>query len=58
MKKIFTLFTFLFFLTLLNAQELPNPGFESWEDMGTYMEPESWTTPNQFSILAGVVTVS
>ncbi|MEJ2595047.1 MAG: T9SS type A sorting domain-containing protein [bacterium] len=58
MKKIFTLFTFLFLLTALSAQDLPNPGFESWEDMGTYMEPESWTTPNSFSILAGVVTVT
>jgi len=57
MKKIFTLFTFLLCLTILNAQEIPNAGFESWEDFGTYMEPEFWSTPNPFTSLAGVITV-
>jgi len=57
MKKIFTLSVCLCISVLMNAQEVPNPGFETWTDYGTYEEPDSWSTPNPFTSLAGVVVV-
>ena len=35
MKNYFTLFVLIFFFSALNAQVLPNAGFEIWEDMGS-----------------------
>ncbi len=58
MKNYFTLFFLLLCFTALNAQVIPNPDFESWEDMGTYEDPEFWNTPNPFTSLAGAVTVT
>jgi hypothetical protein len=57
MKKIFTVLIFSFYLLILTAQDVPNPGFEIWIDNGNYEEPEYWSTPNPFTSLAGVVTV-
>jgi hypothetical protein len=54
MKNYFTLFILLFCVSALNAQVLPNGGLESWEDMGTYEDPEFWSTPNPFTSLTGV----
>lgn len=58
MKNYFTLFLLLLCFSVLNAQEIPNPDFETWEDMGTYEDPEFWNTPNPFTSLAGVLTVT
>lgn len=30
----------------INAQTLPNAGFETWNDMGTYEDPDNWITLN------------
>ncbi|MBU1010091.1 MAG: T9SS type A sorting domain-containing protein [Bacteroidetes bacterium] len=55
-----TLTACLFALLLINAraQEIPNNGFESWENFGNYENPTSWNTPNQYTALASVVVVS
>ena len=58
MKNYFTLFVLIFCFSLLNAQVLPNAGFESWVDMGTYEDPEFWNTPNPFTSLTGAVTTT
>ena len=58
MKKLYTLFVLILFVSALQSQELPNSGFETWENFGTYDEPESWHTPNPFTSLIGAVTVT
>lgn len=58
MKKIYLLFLISLFIYTSQAQELTNPGFESWENFGTYEEPVSWRTPNPFTSLIGAITVS
>lgn len=34
------------------AQNLPNPNFETWTNMGTYEDPDNWITLSNFSSLA------
>jgi len=58
MKKTFTLLSLLLFVLFTSAQTIPNPGFEDWVTIGTYENPVSWSTPNPFTSLAGVVTVT
>jgi hypothetical protein len=58
MKKIFTLSSLMLIVFFAAAQTIPNPGFENWETVGTYENPVSWSTPNPFTSLAGVVTVT
>lgn len=58
MKKIYPLIILLFFVSAVQAQELPNSGFETWENVGTYEQPTPWNTPNPFTSIAGVVTVT
>lgn len=58
MKKIYTIILIGLFAFSIQAQELPNPGFETWVNFGTYEEPESWHTPNQFTSLIGQVSVT
>lgn len=58
MKKIYLLILSTLFVYATQAQELPNAGFETWTNFGTYEEPESWHTPNPFTSLIGAVTVS
>lgn len=58
MKTTFTAFLFACLLISARAQEIPNNGFESWENFGNYENPTSWNTPNQYTALASVVVVS
>jgi hypothetical protein len=58
MKKTYPLIILFFIALTIQAQELPNSGFESWENVGTYEEPTSWHTPNPFTSLIGAVTVT
>ena len=58
MKKIYPLIILFFIAITIQTQELPNSGFESWENVGTYEEPSSWHTPNPFTSLMGAVTVT
>lgn len=56
-KKILTLATALMFTTMISeAQSIPNAGFETWTNMGTYGVPDSWSTLNQMTSSAGVFT--
>ena len=58
MKK--TIFTFIVSATLLtniNAQEIPNAGFEDWQNQGTYEDPTGWVTSNFLSQLGYPVNV-
>lgn len=58
MKKLFTIALLMIIMINANSQILPNPGFELWESFTGYEDPESWNTPNQYTSLAGVTTVS
>lgn len=58
MKKIFTLMFLMFSTSFAFTQILPNPGFELWETFTGYQDPFDWNTPNQYTSLAGVTTVS
>lgn len=58
MKKIFTLTMFLLTVLISSAQILPNPSFEIWEPFGTYEDPQSWNTPNQYTSLIGISVVT
>lgn len=41
----------------LNAQQVPNGGFENWIDYGAFEEPEEWQTPNQVTSPLNIFTV-
>lgn len=44
---------------VLQAQTLPNPGFENWTNIGTAcMDPNSWNTPNGGLGLFGLCSVT
>lgn len=59
MKKLLLFISTLLFINLFSiAQDLPNGSFESWDDMGTYENPTDWTTPNDFSSLVNIFTVT
>lgn len=56
MKKIKVLF-----LALLSGSafaQIPNNSFESWTNMGTYENPDSWGTMNNTTALASVYTAT
>lgn len=46
MKRICTMTMMLLVTGLANAQQLTNPGFESWEVKGDYTDPANWNTLN------------
>lgn len=48
MKKIIFVLLYLIGFTAY-SQEIPNPGFEVWQNDAGYDEPETWTTPNSTS---------
>jgi hypothetical protein len=59
--KTWRVASFLFLtlpLAALNAQTLPNPGFENWVTVGTACEnPTHWDSPNEGVALFGVCSV-
>lgn len=56
-KKIFTIAIALMFTAVISkAQSIPNEGFETWTNMGTYGMPDSWSTLNQMTSSAGTFT--
>lgn len=57
MKTIVQLFTLLFFAGNLSAQ-IPNGGFESFTNMGSYDEPDSWGTMNSMTDLSTIYTAT
>ncbi len=56
-KQLFFIATLITFGSL-NAQQIPNAGFEDWSNFGTYQDPESWYSFNFFSLLGGPIVVS
>lgn len=40
------------------SQSIPNAGFETWNNVGTYEDPDNWVTINLFSAFGLPVTVS
>jgi hypothetical protein len=58
MKKIFlSFFAVGSFAAISNAQ-LPNPGFETWMNMGTYENPDGWATLNDLTTMSGIYTAT
>lgn len=56
MKKfIISVITITSLSISLNAQ-IPNSGFETWMNMGTYENPDGWATLNDYTTGAGVYT--
>ena len=58
MQKFSSLLIVFLISTILMAQEIPNAGFESWEDEIGYQEPESWQSINSVTAALGQVPVS
>lgn len=43
-------------LSAFGLAQVPNNGFESWNDQGDYLEPDGWVSSNALSIQGGVQT--
>lgn len=56
MKSIFTSFLLLLFLN--SFSQIPNFSFENWTSMGTYENPDNWSTLNNTTALANVFTAT
>ena len=58
MKKIFlSFFAVGSFAAISNAQ-LPNPGFETWMNMGSYENPDGWATLNDYTTSGSIYTAT
>lgn len=61
MKQAFMLLLSCYFYQATAQNEIPNPGFEDWENGGTffnsYQNPQGWGTLNSATSLLGVETV-
>ncbi|MFA5416984.1 MAG: hypothetical protein WC341_00860 [Bacteroidales bacterium] len=62
MKKIITLMVIVGMTVAALSQTLPNGSLETWQDYTvngvTFQQPESWNTPNPFTVMAGVRVVT
>lgn len=56
-RSISLLSALMFVLTISNAQ-IPNPSFESWDNMGTYSNPSGWSTMNNTTVAASIFTAT
>jgi len=54
-KSILSAIVFATINCSVNAQ-IPNSGFETWMNMGSYENPDGWSTLNDFTTAAGVYT--
>ncbi len=57
MKNLLLAMCLVFFTMHISAQTLPNSDFELWDDEASYPSPESWNTPNKYTLLANVYVV-
>lgn len=57
MKNIVTLMALMFVLTISNAQ-IPNAGFEDWNNVGTYSNPVGWFTMNNTTASSNIFTAA
>lgn len=56
MKKKNILLVAFAALTIHAAAQIPNAGFETWNSMGTYENPDGWTTLNDYTAASSVFT--
>jgi len=56
-KSIYSFFALCSFVATATAQ-LPNPGFETWTNMGTYENPDGWATLNDLTTMSGIYTAT
>jgi len=57
MKKVIY-FIFLALIVNTSLAQIPNGGFESWTNMGTYENPDSWGTMNNTTASSGIFTAT
>jgi hypothetical protein len=57
MKKI-SLFISAITLSIVAFAQIPNAGFETWNSMGAYENPDGWATLNDYTALASVFTAT
>lgn len=55
-KSILLSIALMLVLTISKAQSVPNAGFETWTNMGTYDNPDSWTCLNGMTASASTYT--
>ncbi|MBK6330127.1 MAG: T9SS type A sorting domain-containing protein [Bacteroidetes bacterium] len=55
-NKIALFVTSLMFTTFISKAQIPNAGFENWDNMGAYANPTGWGTMNNTTALANVYT--
>ena len=53
---LYCIFAFILFWQGSYAQSIPNNGFESWTNMGSYNNPDSWANLNDLTSASGVFT--
>jgi hypothetical protein len=58
MKKNILILSFVFFITEIFSQTIPNADFENWTNMGNYSDPDSWGTLNSSTDFANVYTTT
>ncbi|PLW92445.1 MAG: hypothetical protein C0592_10740 [Marinilabiliales bacterium] len=57
MKKFFTLICLAVSFSLFAQTTIPNAGFENWTSQGSYVNPDSWDSPNEISSTLGIAVV-
>ncbi len=55
-KKFYLLFLLLSVSALTEAQTIPNNGFENWTSMGSYYNPDQWSTLNDITTATSTYT--
>ncbi len=58
MKKISTLLFALMFVVTISEAQIPNNGFETWDSVGTHINPSQWSTLNNTTALASTYTAT
>jgi hypothetical protein len=59
MKKFYIKFMLIAFVMIAintNGQTIPNNSFDNWTNMGSYNNPDGWSTYNDLTTAAGVYT--
>jgi hypothetical protein len=54
----FILLAQLILFSTAQAQDIPNPGFETWSTQGNYEDPQGWGTLNSQTAILGIKTAT
>jgi hypothetical protein len=57
-RFLYTVLIILYLPIYSISQQVPNGGFEIWNNTGSYAQPDSWSTPNPSSAGLGICTVT